>query len=271
MAPTPSGLLHVGHARTFFWAWKRARERAGTLILRIEDIDQERSRPDFEQAALEDLAWLGLDWEEGVDCGGALGPYRQSDRADRHEAVWRRLIEGGWIYPSTHSRREISERNPGREKDGGSLFPVELRKIPSEDERRSPDPKTNWRFRVPDGERIEFIDERKGRQQWVAGVDFGDFLVWRKVGGPSYELAVVADDVDMQITEVVRGEDLLLSTARQILVYRALGHEPPAFRHESLVCDSEGNRLSKTAGSVSIRSLRERGWTASQVLKWRDS
>jgi glutamyl-tRNA synthetase len=234
----------------------------------MEDIDRERCRSEFEDAALEDLHWLGLDWDEGGEKEGAYGPYRQSEKAGRHEELWRKLIRDGWIYPSPESRCDILTQNPTREVDGGVLFPPGLRKSGKWLE-REPDGRCNWRFRIPEGEVVEFEDRNQGVQRFVAGKDFGDFLVWRKAGGPSYELAVVADDLDMGITEVVRGEDLLLSTARQILLYRALGGIPPVFQHEKLVCDAKGERLSKTAHSVSIRSLREQGWTPAEVLKWR--
>ncbi len=209
---------------------------------------------------------MGLDWDEGGSKGGTFGPYRQSER---HREIWRHLVRSGWVYPADYSRKEILERNPGREQDGGWLFPPDLRGKTRVCDAADPDPLINWRFRVPDGEVIEFRDGEKGMQSFVAGEDFGDFLVWRKSGEPSYELAVVSDDRDMRITEVVRGEDLLLSTARQILIYRALEAPPPRFRHVGLVCDAHGKRLSKTARSVAIRHLRKAGWTPQEVLAWK--
>lgn len=232
----------------------------------MEDIDRERSRPEFEAAAYEDLAWLGLDWDEGGDRGGDFGPYRQSERFDQHRAVWLEWVRSGLVYPADYSRKEILRVAEQRERDGGILFPVALRRDPLQQEIENPSSSMNWRFRVPLGEVVEFEDGVRGPQKFVAGEDFGDFLVWRKAGGPSYELAVVADDVAMQITEVVRGEDLLLSTARQILLYRALGAGLPEFRHLPLVCDAQGVRLSKTAHSVSIRQLRSGGFSPEEVL-----
>ena len=270
LAPTPSGLLHAGHARTFLAAWRRAREESGTLVFRLEDIDRERCRPEFEVAAREDLAWLGIDWDEGGGREGDFGPYRQSDRGELHRQVWLQLIRDGWVYPADFSRKEILRHQPRRESDGGILFPDALREAHESGQTAEPNPAINWRFRVPDGEIIEFEDGEKGRQSYVAGKDFGDFLVWRKAGGPSYELAVVADDIAMKITEVVRGEDLLLSTARQLLLYRALGALAPGFRHVPLVCDRAGVRLSKTARSVAIRELRDEGWSPAQILAWPD-
>ncbi len=267
LAPTPSGLLHAGHARTFQAAWRRAREAGGRLVFRSEDIDRVRCKPRFEEAAREDLAWLGLDWDEGGGLGGPYGPYRQSERLESHRSAWAELVRGGFLFPAPFSRREIAEESPAVEADGTRMFPHELRPGGSFD-REHPDREVNWRFRVPDGEVIRFNDTRLGECSFTAGRDFGDFLVWRKEDGPSYELAVVADDHAMFITEVVRGRDLLLSTARQILLYRALGWVPPSFRHEELVCGADGKRLAKTAGSVGIRELRGRGARPEDVLAW---
>lgn len=269
LAPTPSGYLHAGHARTFAAAWRRARDAGGRLVFRIEDIDRERSRAEYEAAAREDLAWLGLDWDEGGGRPGPFAPYRQSERHGRHREAWARLADGGWIYPSPVTRREIAMHATGREADGATRFPAVLRGPLPPRGTDPPDPSVNWRFRVPDGRLVAFEDGKAGKRAYRAGEDFGDFLVWRKDGTPSYELAVVVDDRDMAITEVVRGEDLLLSTARQLLLYEALGTAPPRFRHEPLVRDADGRRLAKTAGSVAIRELRERGWTPGEVLAWR--
>lgn len=263
LAPTPSGWLHLGHARTFASAWRRARERRGTLVYRCEDIDLGRCKPEFERAAEEDLAWLGLDWDEGGGKGGPFAPYRQSERFARYEEARLQLIADGFLYAAPFSRKEISERATGREEDGTWKFSKELRPKQGGDPAND---QVNWRFRVPDGEEVVFRDERLGEQRFVAGRDFGDFLVWRKERAPSYELAVVVDDAAMEITEVVRGEDLLLSTARQLLLYRALGRKPPRFRHEELVRDETGKRLSKTAGSLAIRELRKQGKSPEEVL-----
>jgi len=270
LAPTPSGYLHAGHARTFAAAWKRARERNGKLVYRLEDIDRQRSRPEYARAAEEDLRWLGLDWDEGGGQDGPFGPYVQSDRLATHRRIWHNLIAAGRIYPAPFSRKDILRLDPAREADGGIRFPTELRPSEESIDPDTADPALNWRFRVPEGRAVHFTDGLLGEKTFVAGRDFGDFLVWRREGGPSYELAVVADDIAMAITEVVRGADLLLSTARQLLLYEALAAKPPTFRHEPLVRDRTGVRLSKTAGSVAIRNLRSRGWTPSEVLRWKD-
>ncbi|MFP4356970.1 MAG: glutamate--tRNA ligase family protein [Puniceicoccaceae bacterium] len=270
LAPTPSGYLHAGHARTFAAAWKRARQRNGTLVYRLEDIDRRRSRPEYARAAEEDLRWLGLDWDEGGGRGGPVGPYVQSERIAIHRRIWHGLIAAGRIYPAPFSRRDILRLDPAREADGGIRFPEALRPASAAADPETADPSVNWRFRVPEGRAVRFTDGLLGETVFAAGRDFGDFLVWRREGGPSYELAVVADDIAMGVTEVVRGADLLLSTARQLLLYEALAAAPPVFRHEPLVRDRTGARLSKTAGSVAIRHLRARGWTPSEVLRWED-
>jgi glutamyl-tRNA synthetase len=212
---------------------------------------------------LEDLRWFGFRWDEGPDVGGTFAPYTQSKRLPSYRDVWKQLHATGLIYPSTHSRKDVERAllAPHDDEDNEPIFPVSLR--PSETEMSHADEPgaVNWRFRVPDGRAISFVDGRCGRVKRTAGADFGDFLIWRKDGFPSYELAVVADDHAMQITEVVRGEDLLTSTARQLLLYEAFGWPSPAFYHCQLVRDEQGNRLAKRAAAASLRTLREQGRT----------
>ncbi|TVR47808.1 MAG: tRNA glutamyl-Q(34) synthetase GluQRS [Puniceicoccaceae bacterium] len=260
LAPTPSGWLHLGHARTFQVAAERARRAGGALILRVEDIDRGRCRPEFEAGMLEDLRWLGLGWEEGPDVGGPRGPYRQSERLERHRAMLERLRKGGRVYPCRCSRRDVREAGAApHEADGGVLYPGTCRPGGPGAERAVKAREICWRFRVPDGEAVSFVDGRLGRREFVAGRDFGDFVVWRREDGPSYELAVAVDDAAMGITEVVRGEDLLVSTARQLLLYRALGLRPPAFYHCPLVLDEAGKRLAKRTGATALREMRAAG------------
>jgi glutamyl-tRNA synthetase len=262
LAPTPTGLLHVGHARTF----ARAAERAGDagLVLRIEDLDGSRCRPEFVGAAITDLRWLGLAWTEGPDVGGPHGPYEQCRRTDWYREIWRRLEAAGAIYPSPHSRRDVEAAAAAPHDVDEPIFPPSLR--PARRERAATPGGVPWRFRVPDGRVIEFVDAVQGRVVRTAGVDFGDFVVWRRDDGAAYELAVVADDHAMKIAEVVRGADLLTSTARQVLIYEALGWRPPAFCHMPLVCDAQGNRLAKRTGGLAIADLRAAGWSPEQVL-----
>ena len=278
IAPSPTGLLHVGHARTFWKAYCRARQAGGTLVLRNEDLDPQRSKAEFAHAMLEDLRWLGMHWQEGPDVGGTFGPYSQSERRAHYFAVWKRLLERGCIYPCTCSRRELSEiaqapHEGGRaavrlEGDEGPMYPGTCRgKAGAAGSQGRLGPAgVNWRFRVPDGEAVVFEDGDFGVQRFVAGEDFGDFPVWRRDDVPGYQLAVVADDEAMRITEVVRGADLLLSTARQILLFRALGWEAPRWYHCPLVVDERGERLAKRHDALAIRTLREQGKTPEEVL-----
>ena len=266
LAPTPTGYLHVGHARTF--ALATARAASGTLIYRTEDLDAGRCRPEFAEAAIEDLRWLGLKWTEGPDVGGPHAPYVQSQRLPWFREVWSLLQATGAIYPCDKSRKDV-ERSltaPHAEDDAEPIFPPALRPpVGAGSEARAPG-STNWRFRVPDGEAIAFVDALQGPRSFVAGRDFGDFLVWRKDGFPAYELAVVADDHAMGITEVVRGADLLLSTARQLLIYRALGWTSPDWAHAPLIVDTDGKRLAKRTAGLSIRELRQKGKTPEEIL-----
>ena len=258
LAPSPTGYLHLGHARTFWIAQQRALAARGTLILRDEDLDPERSRPHFRHAMIEDLRWLGLEWQEGPDVGGPFGPYTQSQRHGLYRDAWRRLLTGGWLYPCRCSRKDLALAMQAPHDDEG-IYPGTCRPATAQIRRDDTPSAANWRFRVPEGEAVEFQDGHFGPQQFVAGKDFGDFLVWRRDDLPSYQLAVVVDDAAMRITEVVRGADLLKSTARQILLARALGLPSPAWYHCDLLCDEQGQRLAKRHDALSLRKLREQG------------
>jgi glutamyl/glutaminyl-tRNA synthetase len=265
LAPSPTGLLHVGHAWTFCVAARRAAEHQGTLILRNEDLDPERSRPEFASAMVEDLRWLGIQWSEGPDCGGARGPYSQSERRTYYLEAWRRLRDGGFIYPCTCSRKDLAQAaGAPNDLDDEPIYPGRCRGRRDAAEFAEP-AGVNWRFRVPH-EEITFTDLNLGRQCYVAGRDFGDFLVWRRDDVPAYQLAAVVDDEAMGITEVVRGADLLKSTARQLLLIRAFGYATFDYFHCELVRDSAGVRLAKRHDGLSIRHLREGGMRAEQVL-----
>ena len=267
LAPTPTGFLHLGHARTFGIAAQRALQHQGSLILRDEDLDRDRCRPEYSQAMLEDLKWLGFRWQEGPDCGGPFEPYRQSERLGFYLSIFRKLAMTGLIYPSPHSRKDVQAAvQAPQEGDTESLFPTEFRAPVGVGVGALEPGPINWRCRVPDGLDITFYDGNFGITTRRAGRDFGDFLVWRKDGLPAYELAVVADDHAMQITEVVRGADLLTSTARQLLLYEALGWSPPEFFHCPLVRDAQGVRLAKRTHALALRNLREQGVSAEQIL-----
>jgi glutamyl/glutaminyl-tRNA synthetase len=266
LAPSPTGLLHVGHACTFSIAAKRARNHHGTLILRNEDLDPQRSCPEFAQAMIEDLRWLGLRWTEGPDCGGPHGPYAQSERRAHYLAAWRRLRDTGFIYPCTCSRKDLAQAaSAPNDSDDEPIYPGRCRH--RTDAAQFPGPAgVNWRFRVPDATEITFTDLNLGPKRYVAGEDFGDFLVWRRDDVPAYQLAVVVDDQSMHITEVVRGADLLKSTARQLLLIRALAYATPDYFHCNLVRDPSGVRLAKRHDALSIRHLRQCGLQPEQIL-----
>jgi glutamyl/glutaminyl-tRNA synthetase len=263
LAPSPTGYLHLGHARTFWIAAERARAAGGELLLRNDDLDSSRCRPEYVGSMKEDLAWLGLRWREPM--------ITQSERVPQYRAALTRLHAAGLIFPCERSRRDVAaaagapHEGPGGEGDE-PVFPRAWRPpneslLPPLGERIT----VNWRFRVPDDEEVVFTDGALGPQVAVTGRDFGDFLVWRKDDLPSYQLACAVDDAEFGVTEVVRGADLVRSSFRQILILQALGHEPPAYYHCSLMTDEQGQRLAKRHDALSLRALREAGRTPESV------
>ncbi len=262
LAPSATGLLHLGHVRTF--ALARGRARGGVLRLRIDDLDRARSRAEYVDAAMQDLHWLGIAWQ------GEL--VFQSGRTELYRAAWERLTLAGLVYPCVCSRKDLAEAADAPHESGGEpVYPGTCRPAapPGDGVRKrwaSDGPGgRNWRFRVESGT-VAWHDGSAGAQAFTAGWHFGDFGVWRRDGWAAYQLASVADDAAMGVTEVVRGADLLLSTARQILLFRALGAAVPAFSHVPLVLDAHGQRLAKRTDALSVRALREAGLSAADVL-----
>lgn len=259
LAPSPTGALHLGNARTFLVNWAMARRRGQRIILRIEDLDGPRNKPGAQEQAVETLRWLGLDWDEGPMVQSAdLSPYR---------AALARLAAAGVAYPCELTRGEIeaaaSAPNAGEEA-GEVRFPRELR--PALLARRVENEQTNWRFATPDDE-VSFVDEFAGPQRLSPGASVGDFVIWTKRGQPSYQLAVVVDDDRQGVTDVVRGDDLLDSAARQLLLYRALGMAGPArFCHLPLVVGPDGRRLAKRHGDTRVDRYRGEGVAAERVI-----
>lgn len=265
LAPSPTGYLHLGHARTFWTAHERAVARGGKLILRSEDLDPSRCKSEFVDAMFEDLLWFGLEWQEGPDIGGPFAPYTQSERRQFYLAAFAKLKAGGFVYPCTCSRKDVQRAiTAPHAADDEPIYPGNCRNKQIDAANTA---QVNWRFRVPDGEAIRFKDANLDHQKFVAGRDFGDFVIWRHDQVPSYQLAVVVDDAAMQITEVVRGEDLLISTARQLLIYRALGLKAPSFYHCELMKDHNGVRLAKRHDGLSLRQLRKDGLTPEGIRK----
>ena len=267
LAPSPTGFLHVGHASTFWPAFQRALQAGGRLVLRDEDLDPQRSRPEYAGAMLEDLRWLGIRWDEGPDVGGPFGPYKQSERRAVYVDVWARLRRQGALYPCSCSRKDLADAAQAPHDNAENDEPVYSGRCRQKQSDATDPAGTTWRFRVPDGVAIRFDDGSAGAQTYTAGTDFGDFIVWRRDDVPAYQLAVVADDVAMKITEVVRGRDLLKSTARQLLIYEALGVTPPAFFHCPLVSDDTGQRLAKRHDAMSLHALRAAGVTPAEIIR----
>jgi glutamyl-tRNA synthetase len=259
--------------------------------MRMEDLDPDRSRAVYAEAALDDLRWLGIRWHEGPDRGGPFAPYVQSKRRSVYLDAWRRLLTRGFLFPCKCSRKDLeaaacaphesalrraAHHRSGKVEalDDEPIYPGTCRhreghapQLPGPPGADVESPEgANWRFRIPDGEVVEFNDLNLGPQRFVAGEDFGDFVVWRRDGVPSYQLACVADDAAMSITEVVRGADMLKSTARQILLYRALDLRTPQWFHCRLILDHNGRRLAKRHDSLSLRALRQRGLTPMKIL-----
>jgi glutamyl-tRNA synthetase len=235
--------------------------------MRVEDLDGPRVRPGLEARILEELRWLGLDWDEGPDVGGALGPYRQSERGERYAGALERLREAGLVYPCFCSRAEIAQASQAPHAgDDGPRYPGTCRDL-GEAERaaRSARRLPAWRFRVPEGP-VDFDDGIHGRCSFDVAATVGDFVVARADGVPSYQLAVVLDDAAMEITDVVRGDDLLPSTSRQILLGRALGLSLPRYAHVPLVVGEDGERLAKRHGARSLGELRAGGADPAAVV-----
>jgi glutamyl/glutaminyl-tRNA synthetase len=274
IAPSPTGLLHLGHASTFWIAFRRSVEASGRLVLRMEDLDPQRSKAEFAEAAIEDLHWLGIRWQEGPDVGGPHAPYLQSARHAMYLDALGKLIDRGLVYPCRCSRKDLAQLAQAPH-DDELLYPGTCRPKsnphPSATSKELAETGLHWRFRIRDGELIEFCDGNFGPQRFVAGKDFGDFLVWRKDGVPAYQLAVAVDDAAMALTEVVRGADLLKSTARQILICRALGLTEPGWYHCPLITDERGQRLAKRHDALSLRTLRASRVKPEDVLRMGDA
>jgi glutamyl-tRNA synthetase len=259
LAPSPTGGLHLGHARTFLIAWLAARQAGGRVILRIEDLDETRVRPEAVTTAFIDLKWLGLDWDEGPDVGGPNGPYSQSERRAVYDDVLEQLKALDLVYPCTCTRADIARAATApHAEDEGPTYPGTCSRRRAADASALGDRPFAWRFRVSKGN-VAWADLFLGRAQCDPSQVGGDFVVGRNTLGPSYQLAVVTDDAKMGVNQVIRGLDLVPSTPRQILLYRALEWQEPRFGHVPLAVTTDGRRLAKREGSIKLATLREQG------------
>lgn len=268
-APSPTGELHVGNARTALFNWMFARHHGGDFILRIEDTDESRSEISYQMNLFDDLNWLGLDWDEGSSKGGAYGPYKQSERLTIYRDYLQKLVAADLVYPCYCTEDELEEERQAlilskrmpRYMGKCRNLTAEERKL-KEKEGRKP----SFRFKV-NPQVIEFEDLIRGAMKFEAEA-IGDFIIVRSNGMPAYNFAVVIDDHLMNITHVIRGEDHLSNTALQIMLYRAFGFEPPAFAHHSLILGRDRSKLSKRHGSVSIGEFRKQGFLPEAMINY---
>jgi glutamyl-tRNA synthetase/nondiscriminating glutamyl-tRNA synthetase len=269
-APSPTGHLHVGNARTALFNWLLARGHGGTFILRIEDTDIERSTLESERGILADLRWMGLEWDEGPDVGGGHGPYRQSERLALYASHARELIEKRLAYYCFCSAEQLDvERKLALAEGRPPMYSGACRDLdPDESERRiAAGERAVVRFRVPDAGEVKFDDDVRGEVVFNLEV-IGDFVLVRSDGHPAYNFAVVIDDALMQVTQVIRGEDHISNTPRQVLLYEAMGMEPPAFAHLSLVLGPDHAPLSKRHGATSVAEFRAKGYLPEALVNY---
>ena len=265
-APSPSGRMHLGNLFCALLSYLSVKSRGGEWILRIEDLDTARCRPDYARQVEEDLRWLGLAWDEGGSAGGPVAPYFQSERTALYEAALARLRGMGLVYPCFCTRAQLHAASAPHREDGLTVYPGTCRGLTPEDiaRREAAGRKGALRLRVPE-ETVTFTDGHLGEVTEYLPTDCGDFLLRRSDGLFAYQLAVVVDDAAMGVTEVVRGADLLSSTPRQLLLYELLGWEAPEFYHFPLLLSPDGRRLSKRDGDLGLGALRER-YTPEEII-----
>jgi glutamyl-tRNA synthetase len=268
-APSPTGQLHVGGARTALFNWAYARRNGGTFVLRIEDTDPERSTREFERAILEGLAWLGIQWDEGPDVGGPHGPYRQSERIERHRAAAAKMVEANQAYRcfcTTERIDRLREEQAARKEK--PAYDGLCRKIaPSESAARAARGESHvLRFAVPEGE-TRFLDHVRGEVVF-ANREVEDWVMVRSDGNPTYNFVVVCDDIDMRISHVFRGEEHLVNTPKQVLLYQAMGERVPEFGHLPLMLGTDRKKLSKRTGDTALQDYREKGFPAPAVVNF---
>lgn len=269
-APSPTGHLHVGNARTALFNWLAARHAGGTFILRIEDTDLERSTRESEDAIRADLEWMGLNWDEGVEIGGEYGPYRQSERLEIYAEYSQRLLNDGKAYYCFCSAEKLEADRQALLKRGlPPKYAGTCRAIPRDEaqSRLHAGEKAVIRLRVPVGREVTFNDVVRGRVTFHTEV-IGDPVLVRSDGMPAYNYAVVIDDALMKVTHVVRGEDHISNTPRQVLLYEAFGWQPPTFAHLSLVMGPDHTPLSKRHGATSVAEFRQKGYLPEALVNY---
>jgi len=257
LAPSPTGAQHVGNARTYLLAWLWARSSGGRIVLRMEDVDGPRVKPGADRLAIEDLRWLGLDWDEG--------PHVQTQRLDFYRSLLDRLKLEERVYPCTCTRKDVEEAASAPHAEGVEpTYPGTCanRKVA---DAAALDRPYCWRFRAPEVER-SFVDTVRGVQSATREDFGGDFVLWKADGSPSYQLACMADDHAMAITQVLRGDDLATSTFRQLCLYEAFGWKPPTFAHVPLVVGPDGRRLAKRHGDTRLETVRKHGIPPEQLV-----
>jgi glutamyl-tRNA synthetase len=268
LAPSPTGAQHIGNARTYLLAWLSVRSRGGKLILRMEDIDSPRIKPGAAQQAIDDLRWLGLEWDEGPEIGGPHAPYVQTQRIEHYRAALELLQSTEQVYPCTCTRSDVaaaaSAPHVGQE---GPRYPgtCSTRRTVDAEMLLEQGRPFAWRFRTSSTS-LELQDRTSGTQICNVSEELGDFVVYKSDGSPAYQLAVVVDDIAMEVTEVLRGDDLLPSAFRQLELYRFFQAEPPSFAHVPLVIGEDGRRLAKRHGDTRISLFREKGVPASRLI-----
>ena len=268
LAPSPTGAQHIGNARTYLLAWLSIRSHGGRLILRMEDIDSPRIKPGAAQQVIDDLRWLGLDWDEGPDIGGPHAPYMQTERVELYLAALQQLQATEQVYPCTCTRTDVaaaaSAPHVGQE---GPRYPgtCSFRRVADAMELTRQSQPFAWRFRAS-AVRHELHDLVADTRTCNVNEELGDFVVYKSDGSPAYQLAVVVDDLAMGVTEVLRGDDLLPSAFRQLELYRFFNSQPPKFAHVPLVIGEDGRRLAKRHGDTRISLLREKNVPAERLV-----
>jgi nondiscriminating glutamyl-tRNA synthetase len=269
-APSPTGFLHVGNARTALFNWLFARQANGVFVLRIEDTDRERSADKYEKSLMDDLRWLGLDWDEGPDVGGHFGPYRQSQRLEIYKSYTQSLLEEGKAYYCFCSPEELEKTREESIASGKmAVYSGKCRSLSFEESRRRVDSgqEAAVRLRTPDSGSLDYHDLVRGKLSFDLGL-IGDPVIVRASGLPAYNYAVVIDDHLMEITHIIRGEDHISNTPRQLLVYRALSFSPPQFAHLSMVMGKDNTRLSKRHGATAVEQFKKDGFLSSALFNY---